>query len=35
MKQGANKERWQRAAMGSAFIALLPKIFIEATNEWL
>ena len=35
MKQGSNKERWQRAAKDKAFIPLLPKIIIETPNELL
>ena len=35
MKQGANQERWLRAAKDKAFAPLLPKIIIEAHAELL
>jgi integrase len=34
-KKGANKERWQRAALDKAFAPLLPKVIIETRGETL
>lgn len=35
LKQGSNKERWERAAKDKAFIPLLPRIIIQTPNELL
>ena len=35
MKQGANKERWQRVAKDKAIALLLPKVVIETQAELL
>src|SRR5690606_9244484 len=35
MKQGANKERWQRVAKDKAIALLLPKVVIETQGELL
>ena len=35
MKQGANKERWQRAAKDKAFAILLPRVVVDTPSELL
>ncbi len=35
LKQGSNKERWQRAAKDKALAPLLPRIIIQTPNELL
>ena len=35
LKQGSNKERWERAAKDRALIPLLPAVIVETSNTLL